>query len=244
MLSLYVDRAQLSSTAPQRVLDVGCGWGSFTLFAAEKFPQSTFVAVSNSASQREYIVAQAAARRLSNVTVVTADINNVTLADLTSADKLFDRIISIECFEHVKNYRRLFERVASLMTVKGRLFIHIFTHRHTPYHFESDSWMSNYFFTGGTMPSADLFHYVLPPNLTLTDQWAVNGRHYARTSRQWLEQLDSKWTSIAQIMRGRYDEEAIGIMRMWRAFFIAVELLFDYNDGNEWFVSHYSFSKH
>ena len=279
MLSLYLERAQL--TAGQRILDLGCGWGSFTLFAAARLPSSHFVAVSNSHSQRDFIVHRAKELGLANVSVVTCDINELSLttllpylpltpseqktanAALSSASSdvsdalssvAFDRVVSIEMFEHMKNYGRLMRLCASLLRPAGLLFVHIFVHRHYPYHFTPDSgWMAQHFFSGGTMPHQQLLHFFTHSNdLGLQATWAVNGRHYARTSRQWLERMDAQWARIIPIMSSVYDAEVdgqrgevsgLGMMRMWRVFFIAVEELFAWNKGEEWFVQHYLFRK-
>jgi cyclopropane-fatty-acyl-phospholipid synthase len=273
MLALYVKRAKLTDN--QIVLDLGCGWGSFTLYAAPLFPNSTFLAVSNSSTQREFIMRTAAERNLTNVQVLTADINNLHIdqllpllparlkqaatAAVQSKQGIFDRIISIEMFEHMKNYSMLLALCSNMLKVHGHLFVHIFVHREFPYHFETNnSWMAKYFFSGGTMPSVDLLPSFLqhPVNLQLDQQWSVNGTHYARTSRQWLDLLDKQWNKVEHDLRQTITQDKnhvrsqldngmtpIQFMRMWRVFFIAVEEMFAYNKGEEWFVQHYLFTK-
>ena len=277
MLSLYMERAQLGPN--QRILDLGCGWGSFTLYAAPRLPSSHFIAVSNSHSQRDHITRQAKALGLSNVSVVTCDINDLSFAtllpylNLTASEQktataalgssspdvssqlstlAFDRVVSVEMFEHMKNYARLMALCSSLLRPAGLLFVHWFVHRHHPYHFTPDSgWMAQHFFSGGTMPSADLLPF-FTAQLGLEATWAVSGRHYARTSRQWLDRMDREWSRITPIMSAVYDVEregkrgevsGLGMMRMWRVFFIAVEELFAWNKGEEWFVQHLTFRK-
>ena len=276
MLSLYLDRAQLE--AGQRVLDLGCGWGSFSLFAASRFPTSHFIAVSNSSSQRQFITRRAQQLKLSNVTAVTCDINELSLMTLLPFCKLtadesrqhesllssaspdisealsaalgFDRVVSIEMFEHMKNYHRLLALCSSLLRADGLLFAHLFCHRFFPYHFLPDSgWMAQFFFSGGTMPSADLLHYCLSQSALLLDrEWSVSGLHYARTSRLWLQRLDSSWAELLPLMQSLYSKAAggvtgVGMLRMWRTFFIAVEELFAWNKGDEWYVQHYLMRK-
>lgn len=274
MLALYVKRAKLADN--QLVLDLGCGWGSFSLYAAQLFPHSTFIGVSNSNSQREFIMRTAAERKLTNIQVLTADINNLDIhqlltllpshlkldanAAIQSKQGIFDRIVSIEMFEHMKNYSMLLSLCSNFLKVHGHLFVHIFVHREFPYHFETNnSWMAQYFFAGGTMPSVDLLPSFLqhPVALQLEHQWSVNGTHYARTSRQWLELLDKQWNKIEHDLRESISQPSrqhvrtqldngmtpVQFMRMWRAFFIAVEELFAFNKGEEWFVQHYLFTK-
>ena len=252
MLALYVQRAKLEPG--QRVLDLGCGWGSFTLYAAKRLPGSHFTALSNSHSQRQFIQGRAKALGLSNVTCITCDINQLTPATLSH--QTFDRIVSIEMFEHMKQYDKLLALCQQLLTpATGHLFVHIFVHRSYPYHFTADSgWMAQYFFSGGTMPSADLLHFFNQPGLTLQTEWAVNGRHYARTSRQWLARLDAHWAGAVAVLRAVYERQVegvvggsgvsgVGMARMWRVFFIAVEELFAWNKGEEWYVMHYLFKR-
>jgi cyclopropane-fatty-acyl-phospholipid synthase len=265
------------------------------LFAAAKFPKSRVTAVSNSRTQREYIEGQAKERGLTNLRVITCDVNHLTgdilgirrsgeggAAALVADAKVaahtkpdakkkpatdepdsatgggvsggggtetlvggFDRVITIEMFEHMKNYDRLFGRVAEWVKPDtGRVFIHVFTNKTTPYHFEGDNWMARYFFAGGTMPSDDLFVY-FQRDLQLLNQWCVNGKHYARTSRHWLNRMDANQPAIRKLFAETYGGPAEGKRWwvMWRVFFMAVEEMFAYNDGKEWLVSHYLFSR-
>ncbi|KAJ3221248.1 hypothetical protein HK099_003656, partial [Clydaea vesicula] len=176
MLDLYINRGAFHDG--QEVLDLGCGWGSVTLYFAEKFPNSRFTSLSNSATQRQHIELVAKEKNLSNVTVITADINDFDF------EKNFDRIISIEMFEHMKNYSQLFSKINKWLKPSGKLFCHVFAHKDMPYDFnagDKNSWMAKYFFSGGTMPSADLFLF-FQENLTIEDRWIVNGKNYAKTS--------------------------------------------------------------
>ncbi|KNE57079.1 hypothetical protein AMAG_02833 [Allomyces macrogynus ATCC 38327] len=240
MLELYCERAQIKDG--MSIMELGCGWGSLSLFLAQKYPKSRVTGLSNSNSQREYIEAQAQARGLTNLTIITADINKWTATDT------FDRVVSIEMFEHMKNYEMLFKKVASLLkNGDSRAFIHVFCHRDLPYHFqtgEAQSWMARYFFSGGTMPARDTFSY-FSSSLALERDWAVNGTHYAKTSRAWLERMDERKNECMPWLVRCYGSEAEAKkwFQRWRVFYIAVEELFAYNGGNEWFVGHYLFKK-
>jgi cyclopropane-fatty-acyl-phospholipid synthase len=236
MLELTCSRAEIEDG--MSVLDLGCGWGSFSLFAAERYPNSKIVGVSNSAPQREAILAAARQKGLKNLEIVTADMNSF------QASGQFDRIVSIEMFEHMHNYEELFQRVSSWL--KGKLFIHIFTHREFPYPFEEegdDNWMGRYFFSGGLMPSGDLPLY-FQDQLKLERRWAVDGRHYARTCEAWLQKQDSAREEVLEILSATYGAQGAGRwFQRWRLFFMACAELFNYRGGSEWFVSHYLFSK-
>ena len=223
-----------------RVLDLGCGWGSLSLYIAEKFPNCSIVSVSNSRSQGDYIREKAAAREFGNLEVITADMNEFDI------DRRFDRIVSIEMFEHMRNYEEMFRRIHGWLEPGGRFFMHIFTHRSTPYEYIDkgpSDWMTRYFFSGGIMPSADL-PLRFASDLAIERQWTWSGMHYAKTCRAWLEKLDRRKHAVMPILEATYGEEdaARWCMR-WRMFFMACEELFRYRDGREWFVSHYLFRR-
>ena len=233
-LATIGERAELEDG--QDVLDMGCGWGSFTLYAAAKYPQSNFTSVSNSKTQKQYIDAKAAERGLTNVSVVTANINE------WKTKKRFDRVVTVEMMEHVKNYEELLSRVASWLKPTGKLFVHIFTHATQPYHFE-DGWMARTFFTGGQMPSADLLHF-FQRDLHIVNQWAVNGKNYQLTSERWLTNCDAHKTELVNLLEETYGEgEGYGKWIEWRLFFLALSECFGMHDGETWYVSHYLFSK-
>jgi cyclopropane-fatty-acyl-phospholipid synthase len=238
MLSLYGERAELQDG--QRILELGCGWGSLTLWMAERFPQARITGVSNSGSQREHILAQAAARGLGNVEVLTCDVNRLAL------DQRFDRVVSIEMFEHMRNYQTLLERIAGWLEDDGKLFVHIFCHRELMYPFETegdDNWMGRYFFTGGLMPAADtLLHFA--QDLCIEQQWRLSGRHYEKTANHWLANQDRNRNAVMQVLKSAYGEaEAARWAQRWRMFWMACAELFGYRDGNEWLVAHYRFAK-
>ncbi len=234
MLSLYAERAELYDGA--RILDLGCGWGSFSLWAAERYPGAHITAVSNSRTQRESIEAQVAARKLSNVTVITADANALEFPSHS-----FDRVVSVEMFEHVRNYRVLLERIARWLTSDGKLFVHIFCHRNLMYPFETegdDNWMGRHFFTGGLMPASDTlaqFH----EHLRIESTWFVSGRHYQRTAASWLARMDARPTEVRRVLSAVYGNDVDRWVQRWRFFFMACEELFGYGGGNEWHVCHY-----
>jgi cyclopropane-fatty-acyl-phospholipid synthase len=254
MLLLTCERAELADG--QDVLELGCGWGSLTLWMAERYPASRIVAVSNSATQREHIEKQAALRGLANVTVLTADVTRLgdtagpaggpgQHADRVHAEA-FDRVVSIEMFEHVRNHRVLGERIARWLRPGGKLFVHVFAHRSDAYPFEtgvSGDWMARQFFTGGLMPSHDLLLLSIRA-LTIEDRWAVSGTHYARTLRAWLERLDRERDRAVQLFAAAEPpRRARARVRRWRVFTIACEELFAFDGGDEWHVSHYLFSR-
>ncbi|MCL5974718.1 MAG: class I SAM-dependent methyltransferase, partial [Gammaproteobacteria bacterium] len=224
----------------QDILELGCGWGSLTLYLAQRFPYSRITGVSNSNSQREYIEKQAFARGLTNIHIITCDVNELEL------DTQFDRIVSIEMFEHMRNYQQLLDKVSRWLNVDGKLFVHIFCHRSVVYPFETegdDNWMGRYFFTGGLMPSADtLLHF--QDALQIEKQWLVNGQHYQKTAEAWLENTDKNAKQIKALFDQTYGEGEGAIwLQRWRLFFMACAELFGYRDGTEWLVTHYLFSK-
>ncbi len=237
-LRITVERAGIRDG--MKVLDLGCGWGSFTLWVAEHFPNASITSVSNSRSQQQFILAEAERRDIRNIDVRVCDMNDFDAGDT------FDRIVSIEMFEHMRNYDELFRRVGSWLQPDGRFFMHIFTHRTTPYEYLDkgpSDWMSRHFFSGGIMPSADL-PLLFPEHLNIERRWYWNGMHYAKTCRAWLERMDARRADIMPILAETYGENESGRWWMrWRMFFMACEELFRYNGGNEWFVSHYRFRK-
>jgi cyclopropane-fatty-acyl-phospholipid synthase len=238
MLRIYAERAQLQDG--QRVLDLGCGWGSVSLWLAERYPAMSITAVSNSATQRQYIESCAAQRGLRNLQVITCDVNKLQFSES------FDRIISIEMLEHVRNYDALFGRIRSWLKDDGLMFIHIFCHRDLVYPFETEgdkNWMGRYFFTGGLMPSVDTFSKV-QNHLKIAQQWDVNGSHYARTAEAWLDNLDRNRAQVKAVFEPAYGaEEAEKWIQRWRMFFMACAELFGYREGNEWLVCHYLMRK-
>ena len=224
------------------ILELGCGWGSLSLFLAEKYPNSTVVGVSNSRTQKEHVDAAAKKRGLTNVRIVTRDVNEFEPPNAGE----YDRIVSIEMFEHMKNYDALFKRCERWLKVGGMMFVHIFCHKWYPFHYdvedESD-WMSKYFFTGGTMPTDRMFAY-FAGKLHFKRQWRVNGKHYSRTCEDWLKNLDANYAKAAPILDETYGRENRTKWYVyWRLFFLSCSELFKYNGGNDWYVSHYLFEK-
>lgn len=223
----------------QAILELGCGWGSLSLWMARQFPGATIVAVSNSNSQREYIEAAARTRGLANLTVVTCDMN------VFDPKQTFDRIVSVEMFEHMMNWRELMTRVRSWLRADGRFFMHIFTHRSGAYLFDradKEDWIAQHFFTGGVMPS----HHLIRQYADLFDvekEWQWSGVHYQRTALDWLANFDQNRDAIAAVLQPVYGQSTGLWMRRWRWFFLATAGLFGYADGNEWGVSHYRMKK-
>ncbi|MCC5947181.1 MAG: class I SAM-dependent methyltransferase [Nitriliruptoraceae bacterium] len=254
MLALTCARAELADG--QDVLELGCGWGSLTLWMAARYPASRITAVSNSATQREHIEKQAALRGLDNVRVLTCDVNRLgagagedggdgAYAEVVHPEA-FDRVVSVEMFEHVRNHRVLTQRIARWLRPGGALFVHVFAHATDPYPFDTGGnadWMARHFFTGGLMPSHDLL-VMSVQDLAVEDRWAVSGIHYARSLRAWLDRLDANATRCIDLL-----DDAGGpvsgraAFQRWRVFTIACEELFAFAGGDEWHVSHVRFRR-
>lgn len=237
MLRLYGERAELADG--QDILELGCGWGSLTLWMAERYRQANITAVSNSHSQRQHIMAQCQARGLHNVEVLTCDVNQLELPTAR-----FDRCVSVEMFEHVRNYQRLLAHIAQWLKPDGALFVHIFAHRTLMYPFETeggDNWMGRHFFTGGLMPAADtLLHF--QRDLRLDQRWLLDGTHYQRTADHWLANQDAAREAVMPVLVATYGQAAAKIWwQRWRMFWMACAELFGYDDGQQWLVAHYLF---
>ena len=238
MLEITCNRAELKDG--QDVLELGCGWGSLSLYMSKKYPKSNFTVVSNSRTQKLHIDEQAKQRGISNLTVITANINDFTI------DKTFDRVVSVEMFEHMRNYQKLMHKVSTCLKTDGKLFVHIFTHKDFAYKFEvvdETDWMSKYFFTGGIMPSDDLLLY-FNEHLSIQQHWHVGGMHYSKTSEAWLHNMDKHKTEIMPLFEETYGkDQAVKWWVYWRIFYMACAELWGYNKGEEWIVSHYLFTK-
>jgi len=238
MLELTCKRAQIGDG--MKILDLGCGWGSLTFFIAKKYPNSKITSVSNSATQKAFIDSLAKKKKLTNIKVITKDMNDFNVKEK------YDRIVSIEMLEHMKNYESLFRKISSFLKPKGLFFVHIFVHKQFPYHFEikdETDWMAKYFFTGGMMPSSDLFYH-FQDDLKIKNQWIVNGKNYSNTCEAWLNNLDGNQKKIMQIFEDNYGKKnSTKWFVYWRIFFLACSELFKFNRGQEWFVSHYLFGK-
>ncbi|MGE0115723.1 MAG: cyclopropane-fatty-acyl-phospholipid synthase family protein [Steroidobacteraceae bacterium] len=240
MLRITVERACLQNG--ERILELGCGWGSLSLYMAEKFPNSQVTGVSNSNSQREFIMTQAQARSLNNLQIITCDANALDFP----AGESFDRVVSVEMFEHMRNYQALLKRIAQWLKPDGTLFVHIFTHREYAYPFEvrdDSNWMAKYFFTGGIMPSDHLLLY-FQDDLRLRQHWQVSGRHYQQTAEAWLANMDAHREQIMPVFVHTYGAaQANKWWHYWRVFFMSCAELWGYRQGREWLVSHYLFRK-
>ena len=236
MLKLYLERADIKNG--QDVLDLGCGWGSFSFFVAKKYPNTNITSISNSNDQITYIKNEAQKRGLSNIKAIKMDVNNLDL------DNHFDRIVSIEMFEHLRNYKSILKSLNKLLKPDGRLFIHIFCHKELTYFYELKNnfdWMTKYFFQGGIMPSRDIFEY-FEDELVIINQWNINGNNYSKTCKAWLNNHYKNKKKILEIYRKYYDKPKIWYNR-WRIFFLSCDAFFALNNGKEYFVSHYLLKK-
>ena len=219
----------------QTILELGCGWGSLSLAMAERAPRAKITSVSNSASQRAFVEAEARRRGLDNLSVVTADMNGF------APEGRFDRIVSVEMFEHMANWRRLLGRVRGWLQDDGRLFLHVFTHRSRSYRFDAsdpDDWIAQHFFTGGLMPAQDLPRRV-SPHFSVEEEWRWPGIHYRRTALEWLTNFDAARRDVDRILARVYGDDAALWRRRWRLFFLATAGLFGHAGGAEWGVGHY-----
>ena len=238
MLDLTSERAGLIDG--QDILELGCGWGSLTLYMAEHFPKSKITAVSNSNDQRQFIEERCRQLKLVNVRVITADMNDF------EAEGLFDRVVSIEMFEHMRNYEKLLGRVNTWLKKEGKLFVHIFSHQKVAYPFEDNDdadWMAREFFSGGQMPSHRLL-MSFPDQMKIEKDWRVSGTHYEKTSLAWLQKMDKNKAEVLELFKKTYGEnDAKSWFQRWRIFFMSCEVLFGFGRGSEWGVSHYLFEK-
>ncbi|MDC0239949.1 cyclopropane-fatty-acyl-phospholipid synthase family protein [Candidatus Thioglobus sp.] len=238
MLKITCERAGLIDG--QDILELGCGWGSLTCFMAQKFPNSKITAVSNSKDQRNFIQQKNDKLNLQNIKVFTADMNDF------STDEKFDRVISIEMFEHMRNYDELLKRIDGWLKQNGKLFVHIFSHKEVAYPFEDKGdgdWMAREFFSGGQMPSHRLL-MSFPDRMKIEKDWRVSGTHYEKTSLAWLRKMDTNKIEVLELFKTTYGEkDASEWFQRWRIFFMSCEVLFGFNEGSEWGVSHYLFEK-
>ncbi|OMO71667.1 Mycolic acid cyclopropane synthase [Corchorus capsularis] len=238
MLELYCERSQLKDG--HKILDVGCGWGSLSLYIARNFPYCKITGICNSTTQKAFIEDQCRDHKLQNVEIIVADICTLEM------EGSFDRIYSIGMFEHMKNYEALLKKISEWMKHDSLLFVDYFCHKAFAYHFEDkseDDWITRYFFTGGTMPSANLLLY-FQDDVSIVNHWLVNGKHYAKTSEEWLKRMDKNLAWIKPTMESTYGkDQAVKWIVYWRAFFIAIAELFGYNNGEEWMVSLFLFKK-
>lgn len=237
-LKITVERAALEDG--DEILELGCGWGSLSLFMAESFPKSEITSVSNSGSQAEFIRKQASKRGFSNLTVITCDMNDF------EPEQNFDRVVSVEMFEHMRNWRELFKRVSAWMKDDATFFMHIFIHKDVPYFYEDESeddWMTRYFFSGGIMPCKSL-PSMFNDHLSVEQSWVWNGEHYEKTSNAWLARMDAQKQTLYPYFESCYGPSAANKWWVrWRLFYMACAELFGYHGGEEWMVGHYRLTK-
>lgn len=238
MLAITCERADLHNG--DAILELGCGWGSLSLFMAQRYPHSKIMGVSNSRTQKLYIDAQIQRRSLTNLEIITADMNHFQI------DKRFDRVVSVEMFEHMRNYQDLLAKISGFLKDDGKLFVHIFTHKEFAYPYvetNDQDWIAKYFFTGGIMPSDDLLLY-FQDHFQIHHHWRVSGEHYQKTSEAWLRNMNAHQTQIMTIFEKTYGvQDAVKWWNYWRVFFMACAELWGYRQGTEWMVSHYLFNK-
>ncbi|MEP6548020.1 MAG: class I SAM-dependent methyltransferase [Gammaproteobacteria bacterium] len=240
MLQLTAERAGLQDG--DRILELGCGWGSLSFWMAEHYPRSHITTVSNSRTQKAFIDARAAERGIKNLDVITCDVNQLSFP----AEVQFDRAVSVEMFEHMRNYESLMQSIAGWLKPAGTLFVHIFSHKTYAYPFEvrdESDWMAKHFFTGGIMPSDDLLLY-FQKDLKLQEHWQVDGLHYSQTSEHWLQNMDKNRAAIEPILAQTYGADQVHRWWVyWRVFFMSCAELWGYAEGREWLVSHYLFRR-
>ena len=238
MLNLYLDRGQFSDN--MKILELGCGWGSLTLHMAKRYPNSQITGVSNSNDQRKFIKTKCEEEGIKNVNIITCDMNDFTI------DDKFDRVVSIEMFEHMRNYKKLLNKISSFLNDNGKLFVHIFTHKTLVYPYEDNGpgdWMAREFFSGGLMPSHNLL-LNFQDDLKVEQQWHISGKHYEKTSYAWLKRMDLNKKEILSLFNETYgkDDSKMWFQR-WRIFFLSCAVMFGMKKGSEWGVSHYRFTK-
>jgi len=238
MLNIYSKRAELNDNMD--ILELGCGWGSLTLYMAQKYPKSNITAVSNSNDQRKYIQNKCKKLNINNIKVITCDMNDFLI------DEKFDRVISIEMFEHMRNYKKLLHNISNFLKDDGKLFVHIFSHHTMVYPYEDNGpgdWMAREFFSGGLMPSHNLL-LNFQDDLKIESTWKVNGTHYSKTSYAWLENMDKNKNEIISIFNDTYGKDNARMwFQRWRIFFLSCAVMFGLKNGTEWGVSHYRFTK-